>query len=230
MTECGIGISSEGVLSAAPRGALGYAVSFSAKVRSSQIRRARYYGIRSDQRYRADLRRYADDAVHRKWPPVGHDGMTRGVGGRSSLYRTLLRDWLKTQESKYSRISGYAWLGNISDCTARAPKTHLAALHSVNMDRLRRRSTTARCGGVMRVALSDCTSMTWKGCRDICRFGAETTALTHGHPHGWMPAALVQIIHEVSQDGAIMLDAVLHSLNTIDEIYPETKSGLLLPT
>ena len=60
--------------------------------------------------------------------------------------------------------------------------------------------------------------------KDICRFGAEAAALTHGHPLGWMPAAaLVQIMHEVSQNGAILLEAVLHALNTIDEIYPESE-------
>ncbi len=60
--------------------------------------------------------------------------------------------------------------------------------------------------------------------KDICRFGAETAAITHGHPLGWMPAAaLVQIIHEIAQDNETILDATLHALNSIDEIYPESK-------
>ena len=51
------------------------------------------------------------------------------------------------------------------------------------------------CGGVMRVApIGLYFNDRKKDIRDICRFGAETAALTHGHPHGWMPAAaLAQI-------------------------------------
>ncbi len=84
------------------------------------------------------------------------------------------------------------------------------------------------CGGVMRVApVGLYFNGRKKDIRDICRFGAETAALTHGHPHGWMPAAaLAQIVHEVSQDGTILPEAVLHSLNTIDKIYPETKERI----
>ena len=84
------------------------------------------------------------------------------------------------------------------------------------------------CCGVMRVApIGLYFNDRKKDIRDICRFGAETAALTHGHPHGWMPAAvLAQIIHEVSQDDAILLEGILHSLNTIDEIYPEAKERI----
>ena len=54
--------------------------------------------------------------------------------------------------------------------------------------------------------------------------GAEAAALTHGHPLGWIPgAALAQIIHEVAQDGAALEDAVRHSLDTVDELWPDTE-------
>ena len=39
--------------------------------------------------------------------------------------------------------------------------------------------------------------------RDICRYGAMTAAMTHGHPLGWMPAAEdlndIEAIHQLGE-------------------------------
>lgn len=158
-------------------------------------------------------------------------GMTRGVGGPDPFYIGLCyRDWLVTQESQFppKEKPGYSWLGNLPELySPRAPgNTCLAALHSGESGSTEKPINNSKgCGGVMRVApIGLYFNDRSHDIKDICRFGAETAALTHGHPLGWMPAAaLVQIIHEIAQDNETILDATLHALNTIDEIYPESK-------
>lgn len=213
--------------------ALGYAVEF---LREGQI--FRKYGERGITEYEliGGVAQISDDTQMTLFTANGlllgmTRGMTRGVGDPDPHYIGLCyKDWLATQERKFSTDvhPGYAWLGNISELySPRAPgNTCLAALRSGEHGSVEEPINNSKgCGGVMRVAPVGLYFNDRKmDIRDICRFGAETAALTHGHPLGWMPAAaLVQIIHEVSQDNVILLEAVLHSLNTIDEIYPESK-------
>ncbi len=158
-------------------------------------------------------------------------GMRRGGGGPEPADIGLCyRDWLITQESKYppKEKTGNAWLANIPELySPRAPgNTCLAALHSGKSGSTEKPINHSKgCGGVMRVApIGLYFNDRGMDVREICRLGAEAAALTHGHPLGWMPAAaLVQIIHEISQDDETVLDATLHALNTIDEIYPESR-------
>ena len=158
-------------------------------------------------------------------------GMTKGVGGPDPFDIGLCyKDWLRTQETSYFPGLGarYAWLANIPELySRRAPgNTCLSALRSGETGTTEKPINNSRgCGGVMRVApIGLYFNDRRRDVRDISRFGAEAAALTHGHPLGWMPAAaLVQIIHEVSQDNTPLPDAVLHALNTIDEICPESE-------
>ncbi len=213
--------------------ALGYAVEF---LREGQI--SRKYGPDGITEYElADgVARISDDTQMTLFTANGlllgmTRGMTRGVGGPSPFYIGLCyKDWLKTQEGKYSPdiCPGYAWLGNVPELySPRAPgNTCLAALHSGELGSVEVPINNSKgCGGVMRVApVGLYFNDRGRDIRDICRFGAETAALTHGHPLGWMPAAaLVQIIHEIAQAGETVLDATLHALNSVDEIYPESK-------
>ena len=210
--------------------ALGYAVEF---LREKQI--FRKYGKHGITEYDLTngVAQISDDTQMTLFTANGLLlGMTRGgIGGPAPAYiGCCYKDWLTTQERKYSQDihPGYAWLGYIPELySPRAPgNTCLAALRSRELGSVEKPINNSKgCGGVMRVApIGLYFNDRKKDIRDICRFGAETAALTHGHPHGWMPAAaLAQIIHEVSQDGAILLEAVLHSLDTIDEIYPESR-------
>ena len=60
--------------------------------------------------------------------------------------------------------------------------------------------------------------------REIARLGADAAAITHGHTLGWMPAAaFAQMIHEISQNDENVPDAVLHALDTVAEMWPETE-------
>ena len=213
--------------------ALGYAVEF---LREEQI--FRKYGPNGITEYELTegIAQFSDDTQMTLFTANGlllgqTRGMTRGIGGPDSFYIDLsYKDWLKTQESKYNPEMRpvYAWLGNIPELySPRAPgNTCLSALRSSGHGTTEKPLNNSKgCGGVMRIApIGLYFNDRNMDIRNICRFGAETAALTHGHPLGWMPAAaLTQIIHEVSQDNAILLEAVLHALNTIDEIYPESK-------
>ena len=213
--------------------ALGYAVEF---LREEQI--FRKYGPNGITEYELTegIAQFSDDTQMTLFTANGlllgqTRGMTRGIGGLDPFYIGLCyKDWLKTQESKYNpeMLPVYAWLGNIPQLySPRAPgNTCLSVLRSSGHGTTEKPLNNSKgCGGVMRIApIGLYFNDRNMDIRDICRFGAETAALTHGHPLGWMPAAaLTQIIHEVSQDNAILLEAVLHSLNTIDEIYPESK-------
>lgn len=60
--------------------------------------------------------------------------------------------------------------------------------------------------------------------QQISRIGAEAAAITHGHTLGWLPAAaLVQIIHEISQNGDPVYDAVMKTMYVQDGMWPESK-------
>ena len=213
--------------------ALGYAVEF---LRESQI--FKRYGPRGITGYEltGDVAEISDDTQMTLFTANGlllgrTREMMRSVGGPDPSYIGLCyRDWLTTQVSDYPPREGprYSWLGNIPELySRRAPGiTCLSALGSGEHGSVEQPINHSKgCGGVMRVApiglyFND-RSM---DVREICRFGAEAAALTHGHPLGWMPAAaLVQIIHEVSQDSMNLRDAVLHSLDTVNEIYADYK-------
>lgn len=158
-------------------------------------------------------------------------GMTRGaMGSYASYIHKSYTDWLKTQEKRYPLQEEYhdSWLVNVPELfSRRAPgNTCLSALYEKEYGTLDHPINSSKgCGGVMRVA-SIGLYFNDKGSpvEEICRIGAEAAAITHGHILGWMPAAaLVQIIHEVSQDDVSVREAVQHSLDTVKAMWPETE-------
>ena len=213
--------------------ALGYAVEF---LRERQI--FRKYGERGITEYELTngVAQVSDDTQMTLFTATGlllgtTREMTRGImGSYAGCINDAYLDWLKTQEQRYPLPDErhHSWLVNIPELfSPRAPgNTCLSALHAGGNGTPERPLNHSKgCGGVMRVApIGLYFNDRKRDIRDICRIGAEAAALTHGHPLGWMPAAaLVQIIHEVSQDDAVLLEAVLHALNNIDGMYPESK-------
>jgi len=158
-------------------------------------------------------------------------GMTRGsMGSYPGYIHCAYQDWLKTQEEKYPLPEEFhhSWLVNVPGLfSPRAPgNTCLSALRSGNAGTIERPVNSSKgCGGVMRVApIGIYFNDRRRDNKEIARMGAEAAALTHGHPLGWMPAAaLVQIIREVSQDDERIPEAVQHALDTVEEMWPETK-------
>lgn len=159
-------------------------------------------------------------------------GRMRGImGSYESYIHYSYKDWLKTQEEKFplKEEYHYSWLVNIPEMfNYRAPgSTCLSTLHRDEYGTIEHPINNSKgCGGVMRVApiglyFNDRRSMTVE---KIAAIGAGAAAVTHGHILGWMPAAaLVQIIHEVSQDDAEIRDAVQHSLETAAKMWPATE-------
>ena len=158
-------------------------------------------------------------------------GMMRGIMGDYSGYiQCSYLDWLKTQTSRYPLPEEYhySWLVNVPELfSRRAPgNTCMMALEKGGQGTIEKPVNTSKgCGGVMRVApiglyFND------KGMpvEKIARIGAEAAAITHGHILGWLPAAaLVQIIHEIGQNDDPVYDAVMKTLYTQDEMWPDSE-------
>ena len=128
----------------------------------------------------------------------------RGISGDASVYIWYnYRDWYRTQTEKYP-LSGchHSWLDGIPELfSRRAPgNTCLSVLKGDKSGTLDNPINNSKgCGGVMRVApvglyfgkreyLSD------KDPLDAMEIGAETAALTHGHPLGYIPAAALSYL------------------------------------
>ena len=129
-------------------------------------------------------------------------------------------DWLKTQENRYPALGGphASWLLNVPELfSPRAPgNTCLAALYAGGGGTPEKPLNDSKgCGGVMRVApVGLYFTDRPQDIRDVCRVGAEAAALTHGHPLGWIPAAMLAgMIHEISQNGTEIAEAALQALD-----------------
>ena len=158
--------------------------------------------------------------------------MIRGIpDDYSNSIRDSYLDWLKTQRERYPlpEDDHYSWLVNVPELfSPRAPgNTCMMALEQGGKGTLEKPANTSKgCGGVMRVApIGLYFNDRKKPVEEIARIGAEAAAITHGHILGWMPAAaLVQIIHEISQNEDPVYDAVMKTLYTQDEMWPESEA------
>jgi ADP-ribosylglycohydrolase len=169
------------------------------------------------------------------WGTTG--GRTRGImGPYAESIRLSYLDWLRTQEESYPlrKKDPGAWEEPASWLTNLPELFHRRAPGNTCLSALRDGGTgtpevpvngSKGCGGVMRVApVGLYFSGRQKTPAQVARIGAEAAAVTHGHPLGWMPAALLsQIIHEVSGRDETIRDAALHALDTLEELWPEAK-------
>ncbi|EJX05341.1 ADP-ribosylglycohydrolase [gut metagenome] len=162
-------------------------------------------------------------------------GMTRGIMGTLPSYiRFCYKDWYKTQTKQYPLHEDciYAWLSNVPEMFAqRAPgNTCLSAIESGCNGKLEEPVNGSKgCGGVMRVApiglyLPDNENMRMSQ-DEIDMIGAETAALTHGHPLGCIPAAaLAHIVSLASHwDGLSLTEIVDDMKIAISEQFADGK-------
>ena len=161
-------------------------------------------------------------------------GLLAGAaGGASGSFTGYIRnsylDWLKTQNERYPLPEGQhrSWLVSVPELfSPRAPgNTCMTALEQGGKGTIENPVNSSKgCGGVMRVApVGLFFSDKGKTAEEVARIGAEAAAITHGHPLGWMPAAaLAQIIHEISQNDDCVYDAVMKTLYTQDEMWPDS--------
>lgn len=145
---------------------------------------------------------------------------------RDSIYVSYLH-WLSTQNGLGSTVDSE--LLKIPELHhLRAPgDTCLFALESGKMGSIKEPLNHSKgCGGIMRVApiavLKDYDIY------ELDRLGAEAAAITHGHPLGYMTAAvLVHIIYRIIYGGCSrgnhLEDIVLEARESINEIFIENK-------
>ena len=213
--------------------ALGYAVEF-----KSETQIFSGYGERGITEYELTngVAQISDDTQMTLFTATGLlVGTTRGrmrgiMGSYAGYIHHAYTDWLKTQEEQFPLRDEYhhSWLVNVPELFhPRAPgNTCISALHSGRCGSIEEPINHSKgCGGVMRVApIGLYFNDRNRDIRDIVRIGADAAAITHGHTLGWMPAAaLVQIIHEISQNGDPVYDAVMKTLYVQDEMWPESE-------
>lgn len=127
--------------------------------------------------------------------------MLRGIGSAPhACVDQAYHDWLYTQDPSYKPDHIVSWLTGIPELNVRrAPgNTCMFALRSGTTGLISYPlNNSCGCGGVMRAApvglfygqyydsLSD---------ENLVRYGAETAAITHGHPWGYIPAGMMSLI------------------------------------
>ena len=153
-----------------------------------------------------------------------------GDDNYGNCIRLSYLDWLKTQNERYpvQNACTATRLMSVPELFSwRAPgNTCLGALEAGGTGTVERPANTSKgCGGVMRVApVGLFFNDSGMPAEQVARIGAEAAAVTHGHILGWMPAAaLSQIVHEISQNGDSVYDAVMKTLYVQEEMWPESK-------
>lgn len=205
--------------------ALGYAVEF---LREDEL--FRNYGPKGITEYKKDRQSgkalISDDTQMTLFTACGVlAAQTRlamhGIGGHPTYHvAEAYKDWLKTQTSSFKKVNAsasrtdrHSWLLDVPELySRRAPgNTCLSALSDYCSGK-RGYGTLAHpcnnskgCGGIMRVAplaLAYRRGENYHGSlEELGKMGAEIAAITHGHPLGYMPAAvLVHIINRILTD------------------------------
>ncbi len=159
-------------------------------------------------------------------------GMVRGIRGpvEDYVFRAY-QDWLRTQIGyNENQEENYSWLSDILELQEqRAPgNTCLSALLSGENGTTKSPINYSKgCGGVMRVAPLGLhyASSDKKQRRKLDQQGAELAALTHGHPLGWLPAALLTHIINIGVYGeGTLIEAVEDAMETVFDIYQDMVS------
>lgn len=218
--------------------ALGYAVEFSSW---PQIHSR--YGESGITRYELDRRGVApisDDTQMSLFTAAGillgmTRGSMRGIMGRIDTYCwNSYQDWLKTQElscrpekDAYGFDRCYTWLMDVPELyVRRAPgNTCLSALHTEASGK-RAENNSCGCGGVMRTAplallnyIHGYADGDMAYC-DMC--AAEAARITHKHPLGFIPSAVLNhILMELLAGTESIEKAVEKGLRALPDILSE---------
>lgn len=162
----------------------------------------------------------------------------KGIGGDMWNYIAFAYDdWCKTQKLFYEKKKmAVSWIRNIPELNARrAPGTTCLSAVEAGCGSVDAPINDSKgCGGVMRIApipLYGAANRHWdqKYNATIC---AETAALTHGHPLGWLSAvALGNILFDIMQNFSLaysVADTILFLKKNYED-YPDTErmTGLL---
>ena len=222
-----------GLVGGAIGDALGYPVEF-----MSWNEILKRYGAGGIQKYELDFEKgvavFSDDTQMSLFTANGiltgeTQGNLKGIQKPITDYvYDAYKEWLMTQGVKPDPEQDHqCWLYDIPDLHSnRAPGTTcLSALHSGNMGSTDFPLNHSKgCGGVMRVAPLALHYRPGSGAdqRQLDKDGAEIAAITHGHPLGYLPAAILTHIISIGLygDGKQSLgDAVDEAWGTVREIF-----------
>lgn len=160
-------------------------------------------------------------------------GCLRGIQGPVAKYvEAAYKDWYHTQmDSHMERKNRVSWLYDRKELhERRAPGvTCLTALKTGKTGSVKKSCNNSKgCGGLMRVAP---LALHYQPENDVQRRnldmeGAEIAAITHGHPLGYLPAAMMTHIISIGVyggcgRGGTLLDAVEESLTAMRELFPD---------
>ena len=113
-------------------------------------------------------------------------------------------EWLLTQTGKKKRGYDQCWIREVPELNARrAPgNTCITSLNNIlrGVDPI---NNSKGCGGVMRIAPIPLYGATAgrMAIQEVCKLAADASELTHQHPLGYIPSALVAyIIYKLAQD------------------------------
>lgn len=144
---------------------------------------------------------------------------------RTEIYNSYL-DWLKTQgEARSSSASGNYLLSVTELFSRRAPgNTCLSALGSGKCGTIDRPINGSNgCGGVMRVAPVGLVKEFSP--EEAFMIGADSAAITHGHPSGYWPAAAHAMIIRLLMDGLDIERAVEKTLRELQK-HPSSEETI----
>ena len=175
-------------------------------------------------------------------------GLTRGamrgiMGDMADYVGTAYRDWLHTQTRSYEEVNmgrGAAGI-DVFTWTARIPGLyHRRAPGNTCMSALRAieagedvRNNSKGCGGVMRVAPVALMGRKFanleaaEGRDYVVKTGGNAARITHLHPLGWLPAALLTdlLLRILDCDGAVtrpMFERFVdEGFKTLHRLYPD---------
>jgi len=226
------------MLGGAAGDALGYPVEFMS--RNDIVARYGRSGIRRYETDRRGLAPISDDTQMSLFTANGilmgqTRGCMRGIGSTPEYYvKFAYRDWLHTQMGAQGEDDcACTWIRDIPELNVRrAPGTTcLQALAHPEQ-----KNNSKGCGGIMRVApmAMFCATMTAQGRRPhemsmhhyAMLSGEHIAKLTHHHPLGYIPAAMLNVmlydlaVSDEPCDDARVLEAVaLKALRRIDRHY-----------
>lgn len=155
-------------------------------------------------------------------------GDTCKPGAPAECIRRAYLDWYAAQIERSSFAAGeISWLNDLPEMHAwRAPgNTCLYALQQGGTGTTSKPINNSKgCGGVMRVApiglYHPCRSFEER--LELDRLGAEAAAITHGHPLGWLPAAMMVHIINAGLDGNTTPEAAAEeAITAIQVLFPE---------
>lgn len=136
-------------------------------------------------------------------------------------------EWLLTQTGNKKRGYDRCWISKLPELNVRrAPgNTCITSLNDILMGR-EPANNSKGCGGVMRIAPIPLYGVVddRMDIRKACQLAADASELTHQHPLGYIPSALVSyIIYKLAQDEApereTCKDYIREGLNVIAELF-----------